>query len=223
MIEVIGVAGSGKTTICRALTERCREVEVGIRLSRLRYVPRLAVHALKCSPTILAHDLRQGRDNWRQARLRIYLDTLHGVTRQVVRTSTRTILFDQGPLFLLSVLYSSGNESSLSAIGNRWWRATLKRWSATLDVVIWLDAPDDLLIDRIRSRARNHRCKTSTPEETRHFLANFRSRYQDILSRLAKYGGARAISVDTSRLSVDKVAEHIVSECRLCSTQPQRI
>ena len=41
----------------------------------------------------------------------------------------------------------------------RWWQQTLTAWGSLLDVVVWLDASDAVLLERIDARDKEHRLK----------------------------------------------------------------
>jgi thymidylate kinase len=87
----------------------------------------------------------------------------------------------------------------------RWWLETAVAWGLLLDTVVWLDAPDDVLIERIRERGRSHRVKGAPEDQARLFLARHRAAYDatlDVLNRT----GTRVIRVDTSTAPASALA-----------------
>ena len=86
-----------------------------------------------------------------------------------------------------------------------------KQWASTLNMVIWLDAPDPVLEQRINSRDQRHSVKGKTESEVVHFLARYRTSYEEILAKLKTDGGPRLLQFDTSCTSIEQVAEEILS------------
>ncbi len=80
-----------------------------------------------------------------------------------------------------------------------------------LDAVIALDAPDEILVERIRSRPEHHRIKAESHSAAQSFLERYRTAYREIIEKIG--AGPRLLQVDTSRSSPDEVAaaarEHI--------------
>lgn len=118
----------------------------------------------------------------------------------------RVIVFDQGPIFLLTrhdVL-----EEPLAA-----WRAqTFDTWNALLDVIVVLDAPNAVLVDRINTRSKEHRVKGAPGHAALDFVARSRAVYDEALSRLAAHGSGPAIlRFDTSVNSVAEIVDQIIA------------
>ena len=86
-----------------------------------------------------------------------------------------------------------------------------KQWASTLDAVIWLDAPDSVLDQRINSRDQRHSVKGKNESEVVHFLARYRTSYEETLAKLGTAGGPRLLQFDTSRTSIEQVADEILS------------
>jgi thymidylate kinase len=83
----------------------------------------------------------------------------------------------------------------------------IRRWGRMLDVIIWLDAPDDVLADRIRGRRKAHRAKESGDAELGAFLAKYRRAYDWVIDQFAATGRTRLYRFDTSELSIDRLAD----------------
>ena len=127
------------------------------------------------------------------------------------------VLLDHGPVFKLATLREFGPEK-LSANGfETWWNNIFKQWASTLDMVVWLDAPDSVLEKRINSREQRHLVKGKTGSEVVHFLGRYRSSYEKILDQLKTHDGPRLLQFDTSRTSLEQVAEEILSVINVAS------
>jgi thymidylate kinase len=118
----------------------------------------------------------------------------------------RVIMLDHGPVFRLVVLGSFGLEITKSESYQAWWNKVLGRWSALLDTVIWLDAPDAVLFERINRRARSHPVNGRPETEVYTFLARYRAAYLDILRTLERNPRFRVFRFDTSRDTADSLA-----------------
>jgi hypothetical protein len=67
-------------------------------------------------------------------------------------------------------------------------------------MVVWLDASNDVLLDRIRTRRQEHIVKTQPATVVYEFLDSYRVEYEFILSILtAKESGLKVLKFDTGR------------------------
>lgn len=141
----------------------------------------------------------------------MHLGALH---HMVPRRAEGTIVtvFDQGPVFMLTRLYASGVEAIEDERVRRWWDAMIQRWAATVDKVIWLDAPDTELVQRIRTREKWHLTKEQSEQDAYEFLRRFRSTAEVILLRLGCVTGPRLVEFDTSRLGVNEIVDTLLDE-----------
>ena len=126
--------------------------------------------------------------------------------RQLTRPPTEhtVTVLDHGPVFRLARLRAFGPRITRSVPFDRWWERSLLIWSGLLDAVIALDAPDAVLVDRIRSREQKHRMKAEGRSEAEDFLKRYRATYQEILEKLE--GGPRLFRVDSNQQSPDEIA-----------------
>jgi adenylate kinase family enzyme len=202
VVEVIGPAGSGKTTLARALCRR-PEIAAGIELPRARHVPHLIHHTLLLLPVFL---LVRGDGGWLSRKEMRSMTYLRAWPRQLTRRPAEraVTVLDHGPVFRLARLRAFGPRITQSASFDRWWERSLLIWSGLLDAVIALDAPDAVLVDRIRSREQKHRMKAEDRSETERFLKRYRATYQEIIEKLE--GGPRLIRLDSSQQSPDEIA-----------------
>lgn len=237
VVEVVGPAGAGKSTLCAELRRRGGVTSAGRGVWGLS-LPWLVRGALPlvaaCLPSARpaprpamppAPVPRVSRPASSHAALRqlIRLRALHAYLlrgreegRDAVETraasgragSGRTAsghlgeadvvlpltVLDEGPVFALSSLLVRHRDAVCG--GRRyeeaWWRA-LRLWSATLDLVVVLDAPDEVLAARIRQRAKAHSHKQASDEELHDFLRSCRAALEFVLEALAASGGATTV------------------------------
>ena len=78
-------------------------------------------------------------------------------------------------------------------------------------MVVWLDAADDILLDRIRNRQQEHIVKTQPATVVYEFLERYRTEYEFILSILtSKKAGLKVLRFDTGQQQPQDIAESIL-------------
>ena len=134
--------------------------------------------------------------------------------RRLARPDTPRLVtvLDHGPVFRLARLRAFGPPVTREAAFCRWWERSIALWGGLLDAVIVLDAPDDVLVERIRTREERHRMKEQSSERTVRFLKRYRDTYREILEKLE---GPRVLRVDTSRESPEEIAARACDELSL--------
>jgi thymidylate kinase len=136
------------------------------------------------------------------------------VLKQQAQSHPGTILLDHGPIFKLATLHAFGPGWLRSDAADAWWQELFQRWAALLDLVIWLDAPDDLLETRINARAQKHPVKGRSGQEVTRFLEAYRSSYQYVLSKLAASGRPDIVRFDTGQAAMEQVTDEALATCQ---------
>jgi len=215
IMELVGPAGAGKTTLSRVLTHRNPMFQIGsdIELRKTKYVTVILRNTISLLPIFL-RQLRNGRwFTWDEIKALVYLEGWPGVLRQEAANGDTTILLDHGPVFKLATLNEFGPEKLKTDGFEIWWNNKFHQWASTLDIVIWLDAPDPVLEKRINLRDQRHTVKGKTESEVVHFLARYRKSYEQILAKLRTDDGhgPHLLQFDTSRTSIEQIADEILS------------
>ena len=211
IVELVGVAGAGKTTVLNAIRQRDQTIRPWRRFERLRSLPMSIRHMVALVPTALELLRKSPRSCWACTKHLVRLRTLHTMLARETTTAHRAIILDEGPVYSLCRLRllqqaSLGNTHLPSG-----WRTTLAQWPGSLDVVIWLDAPDPVLMQRIRSRAKAHDVKQGTDREVFGFLERWRCTYREILAHLPAAGPVKMVEVDTARESAGQAASSVLA------------
>lgn len=210
LVELVGPAGAGKTAILRAIARSDARTQAGMHISRFKYLPLMLWYSLALSPLGLDM-LWENPRSWRSGMLHLLrLKTLHSVLAREASPDHRTIVLDEGPVFSLSRLSVFQNASRGPGRLARGWRAELDRWAQTLDVVVWLDAPDPVLAQRIRDRSKPHRIKDEGEEAVYEFLERYRVAYQEVLDLLKAGGRVQLVELPTAGWSADRSAAVIL-------------
>jgi thymidylate kinase len=210
LVELAGVAGAGKSALSRALHRRDPAVRAGFEIWQLPHLWLLA-DGLLCLPTLL-RCWRACRGSCREEANHIV--RLHTLSWWLSRESSKgykTLPLVEGAVYVLAWLYAFGHHGARSRCMEGWWRAALQRWAATLDVIIWLDAPDAVLAQRIRTRNGLHPYAGWADQPLYEFFARWRAGYQYVVSQLAEARGPKVMTFATDQEPPDRIADRILT------------
>lgn len=208
-VEIVGVAGSGKSTLCGALTLSAEGFGL-LGPMRLRD-PRQLRHVMKRVPGLLPILARAPVRNlsWTDIKLLLYLESWDRSILRFPETSWSAVVADQGPVYALARLERQTRFLTRQDRYLQWWEGTIERWSASLDLIVWLDAPDDTLMRRINGREQGHEVKGGFVEEARDFIESYRAAYERVISAVERDGGAQVVSFDTSQIDSMALASRV--------------
>jgi len=202
--ELIGPSGSGKSSLLQTLCGRDARIAALPCPGRLEQLPQ----HLRNAPVWLPALLRSGEQpfTWPQARAMSYLGTWLASVRRLA-DEERVVLMDQGPVFRLAFLREFGAPALTRRPAFwRWWEAACARWAARIDLVLWLDAPDALLIERVRRRGAPHPIQGLSDAEARAFLGRYRRGFEEVVGRLRAAGGVSVLRLRGGE-TLDALAE----------------
>jgi len=186
LVELVGPAGVGKSTLAEALTDARSDIRGDLSLWGQ---PRLDL--LACAIGLLPFavlSLFSGRPV-RPGELMqmIRLAALRRGIARAARAHPPVILLDEGPLFALAwleVFYAREGDQRRT----RWRDRMLDEWTGKLGGVVRLRARDAVLAERIRWRAKPHLVKDQTNPEIFGFTNRFRVAYDQVLDTVSARG-----------------------------------
>jgi adenylate kinase family enzyme len=211
VIELVGPAGAGKSTLTDALRQKGQNVRANTfpSIREARNLPFFLQNALVLLPTLLALycNRNEGLVSSEQV---VWMMILNGWHRQLKKAARQeTIILDQGPIYFLAELLRFG-PPRFRQIASRWWESVCQEWAKVLDGVVCLDTPDQTLMERIRARKKNHGVKAHSDQWAMQFLAQYRQAQGDVLQCMAgKTGSLKLLNIDTSQTSLDETIETI--------------
>jgi deoxyadenosine/deoxycytidine kinase len=220
--EIIGTSGAGKSTLSGMLNSLDVPIEAGITIWGL---PKwlLAKGSIVSFPAFLrtvVEDRAINIENGKQiVRLNAFYDYFRFdvlrnqiAVKKSISDPNCAVFLDEGVVFALSKMSTLRQDYKRSM--KRWEENILDRWSRMLDAIIWLDAPNSILTERIRSRSKEHRMKHKSDHEVNQFLDRYRAAYLRTVDRLQKRGEIEVLKFDTGTRSLDSIADELASFVR---------
>jgi RecA/RadA recombinase len=205
-VELVGPAGAGKSTVFDELLARDGRIQGRPSLRSAEYAGTLAADVASALGTIVRQRAFRPRVTAEQVRMMAYLQALPRILARTPSSTGKTIVFDQGPVYFLTRA-SLRNERLAT-----WRERVLAMWAPLLDVVAWLDAPDELLKQRINSRSKWHALKGAPSGTAGEVLTTSRAVYEDALVELGSRRPRPVIlRFDTSRQSAGEIAGEILA------------
>ena len=214
IVELVGPAGAGKSTLTQALCQQGANVRAD-NLPDIRAAKNLLFflwNALTLIPTYFAL-YRHRQDGFLSSEQLMLMLILNGWHRRLGRMSAQqqVVLLDQGPVYLLAELLRFG-PPGFRENATIWWDRVCHDWADVLDGIICLDTSDHILMERIRARAKGHGVKDHSDQWALQFLAKYRQAQGDVLQCLAGRGSnLRVISINTSQASLNETVETILA------------
>jgi hypothetical protein len=122
------------------------------------------------------------------------------------RRGSGLLLFDQGPVYTLAWLKEVMKSMPPGPSLIDWEQHSISFWAEALDAVIILDAPDDLLLDRIHGRSKPHALRAVARGRARRSLHEERGFYEETVTKLIEARDTLPIiRLDTSKTPVEGI------------------
>ena len=211
IVELVGLAGAGKTTLAKALSQQNAELLVAdeLQLRKITHLPIFATHLPSLLPVLLRSYRPDRWFTWEEIKAMVYLKGWPQMLKQQATNNSTAILLDHGPIFKLATLNAFGPKRLKSPGFEGWWQEMFKLWASTLDMVIWLEGSRTNLIERINSRKQKHFVKGKSEQEASQFLDRYQLSYEEILVNLKRYREPALLQFDTSHTSVGQIVDEV--------------
>jgi len=208
VVELAGPAGAGKSTVWRVLTTRARLVHASVwDLPR----PLLVASALRMLPAMTAVVRRSRALPWEHLKQMVRLDALRSYLHRLRSAQHDLILMDEGAVLGMSWLRVLGPACFRDGRMDGWWHRTLDAWAPLLDGIVLLDAPDAVLVHRIRTRAQRHPFKNRPESEINQFSASYREAFTWVIAGLTARGGAQVVTMESNGAGPTDIAERVLT------------
>lgn len=211
-VEIVGAAGAGKTTLLSALQASAQPIEAVYSFRKPEHAPSFAVSVIGALPALVTQRLRGYGYSQKAMLWMIRLKAAHQILRRQRRQAGQnTIVLDQGPVYMLTRLMEYGATQGADVYLDRWWQQALAEWANLLDLVILLDAPEAVLVERVFGRGKTHFAKGKPEAEAKAILARHRKLYGEVVAQLTHKGKTRLLHFDTSVCSVEWLQSETVA------------
>lgn len=209
-IELVGVTGTGKSTLARTLLAGQPDWHAADFVhardpSHWRYFAHCAPGAARLLPGAL----QRPRMSWDELKLYVYASEWHRYLAARREHRSGVTLFDQGPIFALARLVWGGSAVTKGSWFRSWKRETVACWARELDLVVELTAPDDVVLARVDARDRWHEIKGLARRGALEVVAAHRRAYADVLEDVERSGPLRLLRVDTSARPPEAIADEL--------------
>jgi energy-coupling factor transporter ATP-binding protein EcfA2 len=216
VVEIIGPAGAGKTTLFKSLGGYPEKIRLSTypKVRKAADAPFFIRYGLQLVPSLFR--LYRGNSRHLSQREYAWMSILKGwpfILQQDVKKSSQVIVLDQGPVYLLAEMREFGPEYLRSKEAEILWQELYYRWAATLDMIVWLDATDITLLERIQARDQEHVVKNDPAQKIFEFLARYRRVYDFVLSMLeTNKSSLRVLRFDTSKQQPGEIVDYLSAE-----------
>lgn len=200
--EVVGLPGSGKTSLVERLPALADGVDIARRPGRLWELRAYIGSGLVLAPVVVRR-LATSSGSWAEVMRMLKLDAWLSMLHYRSVTRARALVLDQGPVYLLHRLGAEGLDAS-SVAAAAWHDSMMERCARSLGAAIALDAPNEVLIQRIRDRSKVHRLRHQPRETAWAALTDQRERLRRLLDQLQARGLPKVLWIDTSGAPLDR-------------------
>ncbi len=202
IIEVVGLAGSGKSTLTTRLINNLSDSHGIYRLRKKKW-SLIILRSFFSNFMVLLKNIV--RSTYRNPIIPLlHFDASIQDIRSLKQEKEGVLILDQGPIFN----FISMNRYEFHGLDCAKQQQVLKEklldFGKVLDGVIFLHAPLDKLIERVSKREVNHRLKALNDEKRIEFLNHYYSDYTDIIKELSKSSGTIILEIDSDVNDVDK-------------------
>ncbi len=215
-IEIVGVAGTGKSTLAAGLCAEAGWLPADdLDTRRPAQLPDVAAGGAMLAPALVSAARLGTRPSWRQFKDAVYVASWDRHLARRPAPTDAVLLLDQGPVFALSRLRWEMPQWTRTPAFDRWWHRAVTQWRHGLDAVVFLDADDDVLMARIAAREQPHTVRTAAVSTAQQFLQSSRRALYATVTELCAGGPSpRLLHVDTTDASADDVLDAVQSWTR---------
>jgi len=213
IIEMVGLAGAGKTTLTNYLCRQNENIQIApdIQLRKLKHFLIFFAHLPEIINILFRFRKSNPKLSWDEIKSIVYLNTWSKLLKQEAKQTGNTILLDHGPIFKMATLYAFGPEWLKRDDFQSWWQSIYERWDTTLNIVIWLYAPEPLLGERINSRDQRHAVKGKSELEVFQFLEMYDISYKHVMSKMKISRNPSFMKFDTNKKTIKQISTEILS------------
>lgn len=215
VLELVGLAGAGKTTLERALHLRDARIRLVDAPAKTRYVPFAARRAHLWLSSLLWHYRGSRWLALDEIKLMGYLEVWGSYLERVRRTPGCVTVLNPGSVYWLASLREFGPSCFEHYSCGEWWDRMLNQWADVIDLAVWLDAPDSVLLERVHCRTQWHEAKAQPDRQVLQRFGRLRRCYGHILADMVTRGDLEVLHFRTDQVSSEQIADRVLAALRL--------
>lgn len=212
IIEIVGMAGTGKSTLRKAMMERNKSIRFFDHRGRISFLPFLFKLTIAWLPLYLIQYRHTRWFSMREIRNMGYLDTWISRIGHGAQLDKKIYIIEPGSVYWLSSLQDCGPEIIKHPRFHRWWKKKFQSWAMALDAIIWLDAPEEVSLHRINSRDQWHQLLECSDERALDELRYFRKHYEKLVLEMTSQYPVKLFAFRSDQISTDRMVEQIFSD-----------
>ena len=208
LMELVGPAGAGKSLLADRLRVRGDVVRASV-----WNLPRVLIFesALRSLPVLVRMCVETRAFPRAELEQIVRLNALRLFVRRRVG-GARLVVLDEGPVFALSWLRVFGHPRIQNGRLEPWWRRTLADWAGVLDRVVMLDAPEPVLVSRIRGRQKPHDIfRQMTDAQILDLIARYRTAFDGVLAALTAGGRPEVLTLAAADGSTEQLGDAVLA------------
>jgi len=208
LMELVGPAGAGKSLLADRLRARGDVVRASV-----WNLPRVLIleSALRSLPVLVRMCVATRAFPRAELEQIVRLNALRLFVRRRVGGASVVVL-DEGPVFALSWLRVFGHPRIQNGRLEPWWRRTLADWAGVLDRVVMLDAPEPVLVSRIRGRQKPHDIfRQMTDAQILDLIARYRTAFDGVLAALTAGGRPELLTFAAADGSTQRLGDAVLA------------
>lgn len=215
VVEIIGPAGAGKTSLYVSLGEYPGQILLSNfpDVHKITAAPFFVRYGVQLLPSLARYSQPGSRPFSR--REFAWMSIMVGwptLLQKQVRTCPQVIVLDQGPVYLLAEMREFGPDFIRAPQAGKFWQEVFTRWARTLDMIVWLDAEDAVLLDRIRTREQDLLVKAETDEKMIEYLNCYRRIFETTVSSLLVHNPRlQVLRFDTGKFRTIPLRDEILA------------
>jgi shikimate kinase len=224
IIEMVGVAGTGKSTLRKAMMQRDKRIQFFDRPGNLSYLPFIFKLATLWLPLYLTYYRNSKWFSTQEIRNMGYLDTWISRIRYRALFNDNIYIIEPGSVYWLATLQECKVGLVKHPRFQRWWKKSILHWASSLDAIIWLDAPEEVCFKRVHSRDQWHQFLEISTDNAMQELKCYRNYYESLVPEMASLCPIKVFHFRTDQISTDQMVEQIFSDAELMRklNQPSR-
>ncbi len=224
IIEMVGVAGTGKSTLRKAMMQKNKRIKFFYSPGNISYLPFLIKLAIFWLPLYLAKYRHSRWFTVQEIRNMGYLDTWISRIRHRNLFKDKIFIIEPGSVYWLATLQGCGSEITKHPRFQRWWKNALLHWASSLDAIIWLEAPEEVCYQRVHTRDQWHQFLRYSTENAMEELRCYQKYYEILIPEMTSKHPIKVFHFRTDQISTDQMVEQIFSDADLWGkiNQPSR-